>query len=119
MEIKKFDDIRYEIARLDEKMQLQEKSIKQKFHGLFIQTHPLTIAAQVLTGSFKDVKNDRWVRVFNLVMYAYQQFAETKFLFHWYVSQQLSIARYPYYFLDAKRQGTVRSGISHILFRHL
>ncbi len=78
MEIKKFDDIRYEIARLDEKMQLQEKSIKQKFHGLFIQTHPLTIAAQVLTGSFKDVKNDRWVRVFNLVMYAYQQFAETK-----------------------------------------
>jgi hypothetical protein len=78
MEIKKFDDIRYEIARLDEKMQLQEKSIKQKFHGLFIQTHPLTIAAQVLTGSFKDVKNDRWVRVFNLVMYAYKQFAETK-----------------------------------------
>jgi len=78
MEIKKFDDIRYEIARLDEKMQLQEKSIKQKFHGLFIQTHPLTIAAQVLTGSFKDVKNDRWVLVFNLVMYAYKQFAETK-----------------------------------------
>jgi hypothetical protein len=78
MEIKKFDDIRYEIARLDEKMQLQEKSIKQKFHGLFIQTHPLTIAAQVLTGSFKDVKNDRWVRVFNLVMYAYNQFNETK-----------------------------------------
>lgn len=78
MEIKKFDDIRYEIARLDEKIALQEKTLKQKFHALFLQSHPLTIAAQVLTGSFKDVKNDRWVRVFNLVMYAYKQFTDTK-----------------------------------------
>lgn len=78
MEIKKFDDIRFELVRLEAKLDQQEKSIKQKFHDLFIQTHPLTIAAQVLTGSFKDIKNDRWVRVFNLVMYAYKQFTETK-----------------------------------------
>ncbi len=78
MEINKFEDIRFELFRLEAKIEQQEKSIQQKFHELFEQTHPLTIAAQVLTGSFKDVKNDRWVRVFNLVMYAYKQFAETK-----------------------------------------
>jgi hypothetical protein len=76
--IKSYDDIRAEIIRLEVVLDQQQNELKSSFRSVYNRSHPLTIAAQFVTGSFKDVKNDRWVRMFNLVMYAYNEYTDVK-----------------------------------------
>ena len=78
IDIRSYNDIKMEIIRLEIIMEQQQADIKVSMKRAYERSHPLTITAQLLTGSFKDVKNDNWVKIFNLIMYAYKKYVDAK-----------------------------------------
>jgi hypothetical protein len=76
--IKSYNDIKMEIVRLDLMLEQQQADIKNSMKKVFESTNPLNFTAQLLTGSFKDIKNNNWIKFFNLILFAYKKYVDTK-----------------------------------------
>jgi len=67
--IQNFDQLCFKIEQLKEKDIQNQTEIKQQLNQLYNKSNPLTIISQVITTSFKDVKENSWTKMLNFAIY--------------------------------------------------
>lgn len=70
--IQTFDQLCYEIEKLETKDKLNHNMLKEHLKTLYNKSNPLTIITQVITTSFKDVKENSWTKFINLGLYLFK-----------------------------------------------
>ena len=70
--IQTFDQLCYEIEKLETKDKHNHDMLKEHLKTLYNKSNPLTIITQVITTSFKDVKENSWTKLINLGVYIFK-----------------------------------------------
>ena len=79
MEINSYETLIAHKLQLETIMEGQKKEIQQEYEKLKEHTNPLVVLTQVLTGSFKDAKENKLVNLIQGAFFLYKEWKNVRF----------------------------------------